>query len=399
MEKLRRWASDRAALYRSTLLERVVPFWMRLAGESRDGAISNCVDDAGTVLSHDRYLWSQGRALWTFSALYNRIAPRPEWLDVAHGLAGYLRRHGRDANGCWVYRLDERGGVAQGAESIYVDGFVMHGLAEYVAATGDSDAAALAVETWRNVRERLRKPGSYGILPSEMPRGGKVLGVRMLFSLVFHGLGRVVGRQDIVDDGLALADELLRDFRDDEKRAFREFVRLEGGRLEAPVGSVCVPGHVIESMWFLIGMFEDDPDRRGLIPTCCDLIRRHLELAWDEEHGGLRLAVNLDGTEPPAWQKADCKPWWVQVEALVATVYAWLHTRQEWCLSWHEKVKEYAFSRYPVPTGEWTQWLDRRGNTAESAALPVKDPFHLPRALMALTGLLERRMPGLGEAT
>jgi mannose/cellobiose epimerase-like protein (N-acyl-D-glucosamine 2-epimerase family) len=32
--------------YRSTLLEDVVPFWMRHALGSADGAINNCLDDA-----------------------------------------------------------------------------------------------------------------------------------------------------------------------------------------------------------------------------------------------------------------------------------------------------------------------------------------------------------------
>jgi hypothetical protein len=37
--------------------------------------------------------------------------------------------------------------------------------------------------------------------------------------------------------------------------------------------------------------------------------------------------------------------------------------------------------------GEWTQWLDRQGRKMASAGLPVKDPFHLPRALIYLLSL------------
>ena len=62
-------------LYRRTLLEDVVPFWMTHAVGEESGAIYNCLDDAGNVLSKDRYLW----ALWTFSALYNRVEPAGEW--------------------------------------------------------------------------------------------------------------------------------------------------------------------------------------------------------------------------------------------------------------------------------------------------------------------------------
>jgi N-acylglucosamine 2-epimerase len=119
-----------------------------------------------------------------------------------------------------------------------------------------------------------------------------------------------------------------------------------------------------------------------------------LELGWDEPYGGLRLALDIDGEESPFWRNADCKPWWVQVEALVATAYAYRHTRSDWCLQWHDRVQQYAFSHYPVATGEWTQWLDRQGRKTTSAALPVKDPFHLPRALMELLRIFETHAGG-----
>jgi len=128
-----------------------------------------------------------------------------------------------------------------------------------------------------------------------------------------------------------------------------------------------------------------------LVKKCCDLVTRHIELGWDEEWGGIRLAVDLDAEEPV--RDLDLKPWWVQVEGLVATAYAYLHTRSDLFLEWHGKLQEYAFSRYPVPTGEWTQWLDRFGNKTESVALPVKDPFHLPRGLIYLLDLFETRIP------
>jgi N-acylglucosamine 2-epimerase len=51
-------------------------------------------------------------------------------------------------------------------------------------------------------------------------------------------------------------------------------------------------------------------------------------------------------------------------------------------------LQEYTWSHYPVTSGEWTQWLDRYGRPTGTAALPVKDPFHLPRALITLIELL-----------
>jgi len=73
----------------------------------------------------------------------------------------------------------------------------------------------------------------------------------------------------------------------------------------------------------------DDSGRvlsRDRIPLCCELACRHLEAGCDAEYGGLYLALDVRGRRPVEWCKADCKPWWAQVEALVTTAYAWEHT-------------------------------------------------------------------------
>src|SRR5690348_5889019 len=79
-----------AALYRRMLLENVVPFWMRHGIDKEHGGIHNMLDDAGNVVGTDKFLWSQGRGLWTFSSLLNRIERRPEWRAFADHIFGYL---------------------------------------------------------------------------------------------------------------------------------------------------------------------------------------------------------------------------------------------------------------------------------------------------------------------
>jgi N-acylglucosamine 2-epimerase len=372
-----------AKLYRKTLLEDVIPFWMKYSLGSADGAINNCLDDQGNLVSSDRFLWSQGRALWMFSALYNRIEKRQEWLDAATRIFNYLLNHGRDKEGRWMFRLDDQGKVLETDVSIFVDGFVLNGMGEYYLATKDQRAADLAVATYENVLARLYRPGSYNIKPYDIPPGTENLGANMIFSSFFYQLGKAIGRTDICNEGHKLAVHLLKDFRRPGSDLYTEFVTIDHSPSTNPLTQVCVAGHVIEAMWFLIAIFEET-DEKDFIAQCCAAIQRHIELAWDDEFGGLRLALNVVGKADVAWAKADCKPWWVHLEALVATAYAYRHTGEQWYLDWHEKVRQYAYDHYPVPTGEWTQWLDRYGKKTGTAALPVKDMFHLPRALMVL---------------
>ena len=376
-------------LYRRTLLDDIIPFWMRHGIDLEYGGIGNILDDAGNTLGHDKYLWSQGRALWTFSALYNRIEARPEWLEFAHHIYQYLSTHGRDENGRWMYRLDKDGNIVERDTSIYVDGFVMGGLAEYSVAAKQPAALQLAIDTYDSIQNLLSHPGSYATAPYAVPPGMKVHGVSMIFSFFFYNLGEIAGRDDICEEGIRRAREILNDFYVPEKDAILEFVSLDGQFVDSPEGRACVPGHAIEALWFMLSMFERAGHTEH-IALCCRLIRRHLELAWDQERGGLQLSRDINGVEPPYWAKADCKPWWVQVEALVATAYAYHHCGEDWCLEWHRRVRDWAFAHYPQPGGEWTQWLSAEGEKIESGGLPVKDPFHLPRALIYLIDVLGR---------
>lgn len=371
--------------YHTALVEQVMPFWLKYAVDE-SGALNNCLAEDGTVLSKDRYIWSQGRALWTFSALYNRVEQKQEYLDVAHGLFRYLKGTGRSEDGKWNYLFDGDGKQLEDDISIYVDGFVLAGMTEYYLATGNEEAKQIALETYENTKKRIATPGSYRVAPYEIPEGTKTHGVNMIFTYFYYCLGKALKREDIKAEGIRLGNEVLEQFYVKEKDAVLEFVTLDGRFLDTPEGRSCVPGHAVECMWFLISIFEETLDE-DKIRKCCRLIRRHIELAWDEKNGGMFLARDIDGKEPVFWRKPDYKPWWVQLEALVATAYAYKHTKDEWFMNTHKQLFDFTFSHYPTPYGDFYNWLDKDGKIGESAALPVKDPFHLPRALMQLRDL------------
>mgnify|MGYP001828842516 CR=1 FL=1 len=118
---------------------------------------------------------------------------------------------------------------------------------------------------------------------------------------------------------------------------------------------------------------------------------RHIEYGWDGEYGGILLSRDAAGGEP-WWPYADAKLWWPHTEALYALLLAYEVTGETWALDWFARVHDYAFAHYPIAGyGEWTQKLDRRGRPfTETVALPVKDPFHLPRALIYSIQTLQR---------
>ena len=127
-------------LYKDTLLNNIIPFWIDRSIDRENGGISNVMDDEGTILSTEKFIWSQGRVLWTFAAVYNRVEPREEHLEAAEHVYRFLSENGRDESGYWNYRLDENGGVLEKDISIYVDGFVLNGMTEYYRASLDEIA-------------------------------------------------------------------------------------------------------------------------------------------------------------------------------------------------------------------------------------------------------------------
>jgi len=378
------------ALYRSELLDRTVPFWLRHGVDWKSGGICTCLADDGTLLSADKYVWSQLRAVWTFSALYNRIERKQEYLDVAAHIFDFIKRHGRDKNDDWFFCVDAAGRpLLDGATSLYCAAFAIYGFTEFARATGSAEALALARATCEHAMQRLAKPGSYQTHPWQIPAGLKAHGVAMIFAAAFDELGAFLDEPSLTEAAVQQATEVMDVFRRPEQKRLFEFVRLDGSLLDEPPGRVVNPGHAIESMWFLIHLFQRLGDTRR-VRECIEVIRWHLDLGWDKEHGGLFLA--RDAEQSPWEEKWDLKIWWPHTEALYALLLAHSISGEPWCMEWFQRVHEYAFSHFPVPGhGEWIQNLDRQGRKiAGTVALPVKDPFHLARSLILSVNLLER---------
>lgn len=378
------------AQYRSELLDRTIPFWLKYGIDRERGGICTCISDEGKILSGDKYVWSQLRAVWTFAALHNRIERKQEYLDAAAHIFNFIKRYGRNEKGAWYFCLDQNGKpLFDGATSIYCDGFAIYGFTEYARATGDPEAIGLASATYASVQQRLAHPGSYQTHPLPIPAGTKAHGISMIFASAFGELGEYLNDRAVVTASLAHAHQVLEVFlRPDDKRLY-EFAALDNTRMDLPPGRVVNPGHAIESMWFMIHIFQRANDQTR-IHQAIQAIRWHLELGWDDLYGGIFLARDADGS---FWaDKWDTKIWWPHTEALYALLLCYSLSKEDWCLDWFQRVHDYAFSHFPVPQyGEWIQNLDRQGNKLNSTiALPVKDPFHLSRALINSIGVLQR---------
>ncbi len=67
--------------YRNELLDNVLPFWLEHSQDLEFGGYFTCLDRKGGVFDTDKFIWLQGREVWMFSMLYNKVEKRQEWLD------------------------------------------------------------------------------------------------------------------------------------------------------------------------------------------------------------------------------------------------------------------------------------------------------------------------------
>lgn len=380
----------RLRLYRELLLDGIVPFWEKHGLDQQQGGVLSCMAEDGTPVSTDKYIWSQARWVWVCSALYNRIEPRPEFLAWAKSTLDFLLRHGRDEQGRWVYHTTQDGRVIEGATSIYSDCFVIYGLSEYCRAVQDEDLLSLARSIFAGVQARIEAADFAETAPYKLPPNRRNHGVPMILTEVAGELARTTR-----DAGIgAAADEysrrVMRHFVRPERRCLIEFLDRDYREVPPPEGTFVMPGHAIESMWFTMHRALARNDR-GTIREAAEVIRWHLEKGWDKEYGGLFLGIDAEG-HPPFFPHSDTKVWWPHTEALYALQLAHKITGEGWCEQWYDRVHEWSFHHFSMPgAGEWRQRLDRAGKPMTTVvALPVKDPFHLPRSVILAIELLQQ---------
>jgi N-acylglucosamine 2-epimerase len=367
--------------YARALVDDVMPFWERHSVDRECGGFFTCLDREGRVYDTDKFMWLQGRQVWTFAMLYNRLEKRPAWLEVARHGAAFMRRHGMDADGNWYFALNREGRPLVQPYNIFSDCFAVMAFSQYALAAGDKDAGVLALRTFRNILKRQDNPkGRFSkAVPGTRPLVSVVL--PMILSNLVLELEWLLDPAEI-EPVLDTAIRTVMDVCLDKQRLLvREAVNPDGSPADCFDGRLINPGHGIEAMWFMMDLATRRRDI-AMVNRCVDVVLSLLDFGWDREHGG--IFYFLDAEQRPLDKlEWDQKLWWVHMETLVALVKGYALTGRRECRAWFEKVHEYTWARFPDPQhGEWFGYLNRRGEVLINAkGGKWKGCFHVPRGL------------------
>src|SRR5690606_22690730 len=109
--------------YKKELLENVMPFWEKHSIDKEYGGFFSCLDRDGTIFDTDKFMWLQGRQIWTASMLYDQVEQREAWKEMAEQGAAFMLKNGRNEDGDWFFALNRTGQPLVQPYNIFSDCF------------------------------------------------------------------------------------------------------------------------------------------------------------------------------------------------------------------------------------------------------------------------------------
>ncbi|WP_174734402.1 AGE family epimerase/isomerase [Mesobacillus harenae] len=406
----------------------ILPFWHR-AVDTKYGGIFTCFSNNGnTLLSRDKYTWSQGRFLWLWSRLAsmagkNQIAGnQEEYLSQADQTASFLFENVFLENGNCAFVLDEEGKMKESHPgrgydtSFYADCFIVLGLTEYIRASKRTTFISTILSLFDSIIERLDN-GKIRSEPYPIPDGYRSHSVSMIMLNVTQEVAEVLESfnhprmQEFVDKSLFYMNDIIDHFMMADGRIIELLPNNPSRKRDTLLARHVNPGHAVECMWFVMKTAE----RAGnldVINRAVQTIKWAFAIGWDKEYGGLlRFADHLGG-EPNGrliddpYEKLiqdtwDTKLWWPHSEILYAALLGYSLTQDSELISIYEQMEKYVFDTFPntnLEIGEWIQIRARNGEPInKTVALPVKDPYHILRNLLLIIELLHEKPALLGQ--
>ena len=377
-------------LYKEELLENVVPFWLTKSQDEKYGGYFSCLDRQGNVYDTDKFIWLQGRQVWLFSMLYNKVEKRQEWLDCAIQGAEFLKKYGHDGNYNWYFSLTQDGKPLMEPYNIFSYTFAAMAFGQLSLATNNSEYADIAKKTFEIVLSKQDNPKGEWNKAHPGTRNHKGFSLPMILSNLTLEIEHLLDKEIVEQTMEECINEVMNNFlRPELGGIIVENLNADNSLSDTFDGRLVNPGHGIEAMWFImdLGVRLNRPE---LIDQAVKTTLTTLEYGWDKEYGGIFYFMDRKGF-PPQQLEWDQKLWWVHIEALISLLKGYQLTGSKECLTWFKKVHEYTWNHFKDSEHpEWWGYLNRQGEVLlDLKGGKWKGCFHVPRGLFQCWKTLE----------
>ncbi len=379
-----------AELYKTELLEQIIPFWEANSIDDVHGGYFSCLDRKGKVYDTDKFIWLQARQVWTFAMLYNEVENKQSWLDIALKGADFLIKNGRDKEGNWYFSLNQKGEPLIEPYNIFSDCFAAMAFGELFKATKSLEHKSIAITTYNNIIGRQSNPKGRWSKVYNGTRDLKNFSLPMILCNLSLLLEDVIGTEAVDKMVPPLIEDIMTVFLNKEKVVIMENVFADGTFSDSFEGRLVNPGHGNESMWFLMDLAVryNKPD---LVKKCEAVLISTTEFGWDDKHGGIYYFLDIKG-KPSQHLEWNQKLWWVHLETMISFAKAYRLTGNEKCKEWFLKLHDYTWNHFRDDQykGEWYGYLTREGAPLlQAKGGKWKGCFHVPRGLFQLWKTLE----------
>jgi N-acylglucosamine 2-epimerase len=386
--------------YRERIFKQYLPFWEKGGYDNELGGFMCELNDDGSVVNDEKYIWYQGRGVWVYSYLYNNFGKDKQFLGIAKKSRDFLIKNMYLGDGKWLDTVNRQGKpvvstVAQGSsKDVYGALFSAVGLIELYKAIGNEEDLEIAkTSIWASVKA-YESPDYEGVIVAGIDKKGlRTLGHSFMIVwtlnnlLSFHNDPKL---EELLSEHVnhIMIHFWNPDYGINNENLLHDYTRIPGSE------SVMFIGHYLETLWMLLYEALRKKDKQ-LFETIKNRIRRLIEMCWDYVFEGL-------GTEDyyVFSSKGNClgpvydlKVMWAHAELLIATMTILEHTGETWAQEWYERGRRYCLKSFAnTSSGIWRQAVDRLGNDKQRPGISIyrKDNFHQIRYQMMNLLSIER---------
>lgn len=380
-----------AKQYKTELLDNVVPFWLHKSQDEMHGGYFTCLNRKGDVFDTDKFVWLQGRQVWLFSMLYNKVEKKQEWLDCAIQGAEFLKKHGHDGNYNWYFSLDRKGNPLVEPYNIFSYTFATMAFGQLSLATNNKEYEEIAKKTFNIILSKQDNPKGKWNKAYPDTRQLKGFSLPMILSNLTLEIEHLLDK-DIVEQTMnKCIHEVMEVFlRPELGGIIVENVNADGSLSDTFDGRLVNPGHGLEAMWFIMDI-SVRLNRKDLIDKAVETTLKLIEYGWDKKYGGIFYFMDRKGF-PPQQLEWDQKLWWVHIEGMIALLKGYQLTGSEECMKWYTKLHDYTWKHFKDPEHpEWWGYLNREGEVLlDLKGGKWKGCFHVPRGMYQCWKTLEK---------